>query len=131
MSDTLIYDLPAHLEKPLNNLLSALSVKHCEGEDDMHYAYGTNHECELFSLHRECYCQRITDCPYCADTCPSDTHECDPKCAYHQWGEEGKPNFIYHPTDFRLWWYKYIGRSTIVNNLPTLTEIRAMAANVL
>ena len=52
------------------------------------YGYGVEYENEVFMLHPYCWCDQ-DDCPWCG---------------------EDAPNFLYKPTGYKLWWYKYIGR---------------------
>lgn len=56
--------------------------------------YGTDYENKVFAMRTECYCGK--------ETC----HQCWTEL------EHGRraPNFHYKPTDFKVWWYKYIGR---------------------
>lgn len=53
------------------------------------YGYGVEYENDTFMMHPFCWCEKET-CKWC-------------------YGEE--PNFIYKPTNTRIWWYKWIGRS--------------------
>ena len=70
-------------------------AEQCGDSNDWCEKYGTDFENDIFSMHRFCWCEK-ENCPYC-------------------WDEEkhGKQhaNFIHKPTDFKVWWYKYIGRS--------------------
>jgi len=67
--------------------------------------YGTNFENDIFMIHRYCWCEK-DDCPWC--------------------GEEERENFWYKPKDFKLSWYKYIGRSMEMNKDLTDEEIIKM-----
>lgn len=65
-----------------------------EGRHDLHSAcYGAEYETDVFMMHPYCWCQR-DECPWCR-------------------AEDPMPNFWYKPTDFRVWWYKYIGRDMV------------------
>lgn len=50
--------------------------------------YGIDYENDVFMMHPFCWCESY-DCLWCA---------------------EDKENFLYKPTNFKMWWYKYIGR---------------------
>ncbi len=43
-------------------------------------------------------------------------------------GEPGKsaPNFWYKPTNFKVWWYKFIGRGVETNRVVTPDELKAI-----
>ena len=66
--------------------------------------YGADIEAEVFSMKCYCWCEN-DDCPWCN-------------------GE--KPNFWYKPTDFRVSWYKFIGRSMEFNRKITIPEVAEM-----
>ncbi len=51
--------------------------------------YGAEYENDTFMMHPFCWCEE--------DTC--------------KWCSHDEPNFIYKPTGYRVWWYKWIGRS--------------------
>jgi len=50
--------------------------------------YGVEYENETFSMHPFCWCEE-SSCKWC---------------------EKNEPNFIYKPTNVKIWWYKWIGR---------------------
>jgi hypothetical protein len=77
--------------------------------------YGTNIETEIFSMHRFCWCEG-EDCPYCWDE-----FERGPR----------KPNFHYKPTDFRVDWYKYIGRGMSMNRQVSIPECSRILSDCL
>ena len=52
------------------------------------FGYGVDYENDTFMMHPYCWCEQ-DDCKWCG---------------------LGEPNFIYKPTGYKLWWYKYIGR---------------------
>ena len=54
------------------------------------FGYGVDFENNIFMMHQFCWCEK-DDCPWC--------------------GEEDRPNFIFKPTNAKVWWYKWIGRS--------------------
>jgi hypothetical protein len=51
--------------------------------------YGVEYENDTFMMHPFCWCEQ-DDCKWCA---------------------KNAPNFHYKPTDAKIWWYKWIGRS--------------------
>jgi hypothetical protein len=53
------------------------------------FGYGVEYENDTFMLHPFCWCDK-EDCKWCY---------------------KNEPNFIYKPTNTKIWWYKYIGRS--------------------
>lgn len=57
--------------------------------------YGTRIDNEIFMMHPFCWCER-KDCKWCRI-------------------EDPFPNFHYKPLDFKVEWYKYIGRSMKYN----------------
>lgn len=62
--------------------------------------YGVDYENDIFMMHPECWCGK-DDCPWCT----------------------GKmPNFWFKPTDFKVAWYKYIGRSMTFNRPISIQE---------
>ena len=66
--------------------------------------YGTDFENDKFKMH--CYCWCLKDnCEYCNGT---------------------KPNFHYKPLDFKVYWYKYIGRSVETNKNLTKKQFKQM-----
>lgn len=71
--------------------------------------YGACYENDTFMMHTFCWCER-EDCPWCG-------------------GE--MPNFWYKPTDFKVWWYKYIGRSVRFNRPISIRECAEILSNCL
>lgn len=60
------------------------------------FGYGARWDNKVFSMYPFCWCDK-DDCPWC------DYNE--------EIGEFPAPNFHHKKTDFKCWWYKYIGRS--------------------
>lgn len=77
----------------LDSLIRAIAEYHSE-EGEWADKYGTNVDNCVFSLHRYCWCEAEA-CKWC--------------------GDEHAPNFHYKPLDFKVWWYKYIGRDMQYN----------------
>jgi len=63
--------------------------------------YGVNVETPIFSMHKFCWCDS-ENCPWCA--------------------EDPAPHFHYKPTDFKVSWYKYIGRGMEMNRQVSAQE---------
>ena len=74
-------------------------------EEDWANKYGTDIDNSVFSMHRYCWCD-CEDCKWC--------------------GEENAPNFHYKPLDFKVWWYKYIGRGMTFNKDIHIQECAKM-----
>ncbi len=71
--------------------------------------YGTDIDNEWFMMHHFCWCESET-CSWCRETDPL-------------------PNFHYKPLDFKVNWYKYIGRSMNYNKELTPLECADMLKN--
>ena len=71
--------------------------------------YGTSIDNEWFMMHPFCWCESET-CPWCRE-------------------EDQLPNFHYKPLDFKVSWYKYIGRSMNYNKELTPIECADMLKN--
>jgi hypothetical protein len=67
--------------------------------------YGTEVDNPLFAMRPFCWCEEEI-CQWC--------------------GPQNKPNFHYKPLDFKLWWYKYIGRGMETNRDLTPLECSTM-----
>lgn len=72
------------------------------------YGYGADFENDVFKMHPFCWCGR-EDCGYCSDigTIPQLLRDVM-RLKYAK--SKRLPNFLYKPSGFRMWWYKYIGR---------------------
>lgn len=72
------------------------------------FGYGQDYENEVFKMHPFCWCEK-DDCGYCAGigAMPSLLREVG-NVKYNE--SERLPNFLYKPSGFKLWWYKYMGR---------------------
>lgn len=88
----------------LDRFLREFARFHCDPWDDIRAAdwYGV--------LHRD---DHVTMTPY--------SEGMDP------W----EPNFYYKPLEYKVWWYKNIGRSTRVNRILTGEEFEAMRRDLL
>lgn len=96
--------------------------------------YGIDLNTSVFSMHTYCWCDK-DDCPWCGPACecewepvieiglvtgapypttkmvPCERHEYGWGCEYGAIPGYSAPNFWHKPTDFKVWWYKWIGRS--------------------
>jgi len=72
------------------------------------FGYGADYENEVFMMHPFCWCEE-GDCGWCAGigAMPQLLREVG-NVKYSE--SERLPNFLYKPTNTRVWWYKYIGR---------------------
>lgn len=92
-------------------------------EDEWSSKYGTNFENDVFMMHRFCWCdQEDGSCLWCLHGDHPDFH----KLLAEKFGPGDyqrhadrhyydPPQFWFKPTDFRLTWYKYIGRDMASN----------------
>lgn len=83
----------------IDSIIRAISEVHSEPEEWAD-KYGVNADNDTFSMHKFCWCDGA-DCPWC---------------------EDDAPNFHYKPTDFKVWWYKYIGRDMRMNREVSAKE---------
>lgn len=72
------------------------------------YGYGVEFENETFMMHPFCWCGE-KDCGWCSNVGAM------PQLIREAMGIKYKdsdrlPNFLYKPTQAKVWWYKYIGR---------------------
>ena len=77
------------------------------------YGYGVTFENETFAMHRYCWCDG-PDCPWCSYSDDEGRHFQERLRAYGAVpgiGSGAAPNFWHKPSGFKVWWYKWIGRS--------------------
>jgi hypothetical protein len=96
----------------VDSIIRAIAESHAE-EGEWSDKYGTNIETDKFMMHRFCWCE-MDNCPWCWDE--------------EEQGEQ-KPNFHYKPTDFRVSWYKYIGRGMTMNRQISIEECSRILAD--
>ena len=96
------------LDSELDTLIRGVSMKH-EKNGEWAEKYGTDYEDDKLRIHRYCWCEK-KDCGYC---------------------NEEEPNFWYKPLNFKVSWYKYIGRSTDSNKKLTTDEFNKMKEDLL
>jgi hypothetical protein len=86
------------------------------------YGYGVDFENDVFMMHHYCWCMK-SDCPWCLDCfCKveeiNEEYETVQECDNCKNPKESLPNFWYKPTDVKIHWYKWIGRSMEYNKKP-------------
>lgn len=96
----------------VDSIIRAIAETHAE-DGEWADKYGTNIETDKFMMHRFCWCE-MDNCPWCWDE--------------EEHGEQ-KPNFHYKPTDFRVSWYKYIGRGMTMNRQISIGECSRILAD--
>lgn len=90
----------------LDSFLRMFAKKNEEDSRDWSEKYGVHFKNEKFIMRPFCWCEK-EDCPMCRENDP-------------------EPNFWYKPLDFKVWWYKYIGRGVETNKKLTDLEFQQM-----
>lgn len=107
----------------LDTFLRQFAEKHKE-EGEWALKYGTDFDSDKIVMKRFCWCEKET-CPYCFDLeAGKVTQELKEK--YGMEDNKTAPNFWYKPLDFKVWWYKYIGRSVEVNKQLSDDDFKKM-----
>ena len=107
----------------LDTFLRQFAEKHQE-EGEWSEKYGTDFESDKIVMKRYCWCEKET-CPYCFDLHEEKVTE-ELKEKYGMEDDRTAPNFWYKPLDFKVWWYKYIGRSVEVNKQLSDDDFKKM-----
>jgi len=105
-----LYDLTEQISKKTKTELSGGFLG---GE----FGYGAYYENDVFMMHPFCWCEKDY-CGWCAGigAMPQIIREVG-NVKYNE--SERLPNFLYKPSGFKMWWYKYIGRGEEYSgNLP-------------
>ena len=113
-------------------MLRTLSVL-CGEKDEWPSKYGANFDNDVFMLHKFCWCEE-DDCPWCGEcSCEMEYHLVGNKvslseyydernknkkreaklirqCGYCDGTKQRNSHFYHKEADFKVWWYKYIGR---------------------
>jgi len=93
----------------LDTLMRLASEKYSKDKDaDWAEKYGTDFENDKLMIHQFCWCEK--------DSC--------------KWCGGEYPNFWYKPLDFKVRWYKYIGRGMEYNKTLSEIELKQMAADL-
>jgi hypothetical protein len=78
------------------------------------YGYGVDYENDTFMMHHYCWCEE-PGCEWCLGcSCEfesDDSWKVVKTCDNCKGDKERAPNFVYKPTNTKIWWYKWIGRS--------------------
>lgn len=126
---------PSDYDSALDKILRAIAVSYSTDKGEWAEKYGTNFENEVFLMHRFCWCDAEDgSCLWCIHG----DHPDFERLLSERFGSEGggeydyqrhrarhyydPPNFWHKPTDFRVRWYKYIGRD-VETNKPVTEEI--------
>jgi len=90
-------------------IIRTIADHHKEYDGQWATKYGVHVDNEQFMMHPFCWCER-EDCSWCRE-------------------EDPLPNFHYKLLDFRVNWYKYIGRSMSYNKELNAHECAEMLKN--
>ena len=93
----------------LDAFLRDFAEKHCDPVMEWGEKYGTDYEDNKVRMHHYCWCEK-DDCGYCNKT---------------------EPNFWYKSLDFKVFWYKYIGRSMETNKKLSKKQFKEMRKDLL
>ena len=115
---------PDVFDEKLDTFLREFSEKNKENEEQWAEKYGTHFEDDKFMMHPFCWCEK-DDCPWCGGEIILELMK---SCGIEK-EEELAPNFWYKPLDFKVWWYKYIGRGVEFNKQLTKSEFNQMIIN--
>jgi len=98
----------------LDTLLRVIAEKATNDKDgEWAEKYGTGFENDIFMMHRFCWCEQET-CGWCGSVGAMPQLMRDALGV--KFSESDRlPNFWYKPLDFKVWWYKYIGRGVETN----------------
>lgn len=107
----------------LDTILREIAEKH-QQEGEWAEKYGTDIDNEIFMMHPFCWCEK-EDCPWCGEigAMPQLLRDIT-QAEYNE--SDRAPNFWYKPLDFKVWWYKYIGRGVETNKQLTAEQLKEM-----
>lgn len=118
---------PSHLggmasESPIELGLRLIGSSFAE-EGGWGAKYGADFENDIFLMHRHCWCEKNAgSCLWCLhgdhpdfDRLLNERFGTKDYQAHKDRGYYDPPNFWFKPSDFRLTWYKYIGRDMGTN----------------
>lgn len=114
----------------LDSFLRDFAEKNKEYDGQWAEKYGTHYEDENVLMHSFCWCEK-DECPYCFYFEDGEKPTVEMKEKFGISDTEVAPNFWYKPLDFKVWWYKYIGRSMQTNKNLTDAEFLAMKSKLL
>lgn len=110
-------------DEALDKVLREIAIKH-QKEGEWAEKYGTDIDNEVFMMHHFCWCEK-EDCAWCGEigAMPQLLREIT-QAKYNE--SKRAPNFWYKPLDFKVWWYKYIGRGVETNKILTEEQLKEM-----
>lgn len=116
----ILSDVKGQNETILDMFLRSFAKKYSKDKNEWFEKYGTDFENDKFMMHRFCWCEKDT-CKWCVgEIIPSLLKGVLTKEI------ETMPNFWYKPLDFKVWWYKYIGRGIEVNKELSNSDFNKM-----
>lgn len=92
--------------------------------------YGADVRTDKFVMHPFCWCEK-PDCPYCLEDELIISEDMIQRFGNDLDNDRTAPNFWYKPLDYKVWWYKYIGRSVKVNKILSADEFAGMVRDLL
>lgn len=110
----------------LNSILCEIGEKNLpQGElSGVGEIYGVDIDNDVFMMHPYCWCDK-EDCSWCGEV--GIMPEILRKGLNIKYSETKRsPNFWYKPLDFKVWWYKYIGRGVETNKILTIEQLEEM-----
>lgn len=118
----------------LDTFLRAVGAKH-GNPAEWPEKYGADYRDEKVVMHTFCWCEK-EDCPYCLFPDEDGNDSVPTEAMIREFGidlsqDEVAPNFWYKPLDYKVWWYKYIGRSMKANRILSGDEWAAMVKDCL
>lgn len=118
-------------DNKLDSFLRKFAEKYSKDETEWPEKYGTHYKSEDVIMQPECWCGE-DDCFTCGVLSATDEEIAEYGLKYDEAYEIYEaPNFWYKPFDFRVWWYKYIGRSVETNKELTELQLKGMYWNLL
>ena len=119
------------LDTRIEIFLRAFAEKYKQYDGEWAEKYGTEYSDEKVIMKPFCWCEK-PQCPYCFDVDFEPSEELIKKYGIDKDEDDCMvaPNFWYKPIDFKVWWYKYIGRSTHCNKSISESEFNDMCKNL-
>ena len=105
----------------LDRFLRIFAEAHKEYKGQWAEKYGVDYEDDVFMMHPFCWCEK-DDCLWCGGEIEPELFREMDLSDHHG----PAPNFWYKPLDFKVWWYKYIGRGMDTNISLTKGEFNQM-----
>ena len=117
----------------LENFLRDVSEKYNNDPQNFASKYGANYEDENVYMRTFCYCDNPDGCNSCIDygTSPPSEDVIKNMMSVDDDGLYEMPNFWYKSLDFKVRWYKYIGRGMEKNKNLSDDEFTQMKKHLL